>query len=73
MTHILHIIQIVSAVLTIVLVLIQNPQTDTGGFGGGDNASFAHSRRGAEKVIFRLTIIMAIVFALTSIAVIVIH
>jgi protein translocase SecG subunit len=67
MTYLLHGIQLVSAILVVVLVLVQSPQTDIGGF-GSEGASFIHTRRGTEKLIFVLTIIAATLFALSSLA-----
>jgi protein translocase SecG subunit len=67
MTYLIHIIQLVSAVLSVVLVLIQVPQTDIGGF-GSEGVSFIHTRRGSEKFIFVLTIVAASLFALSSLA-----
>lgn len=66
MTGILHIIQIVSALLTIVLVLLQRSSGDMGS-AFGDN-SFFQTRRGGERFFFVLTIIAGAVFALSSLA-----
>ena len=61
-------IQIVLSILLIGGVLLQ--QTDAGlgsGFGGGDGFSSGHhTKRGSEKTIFIATIIVAILFAVTS-------
>ncbi len=55
-------IQIFLAIVMVVLVLIQQTDSDAGGsFGGGASAHF-HTRRGAEKFIFYLTIIISILF-----------
>lgn len=63
-------IQLALSVLLIGGVLLQ--QTDAGlgsGFGGGDGFSSGHhTKRGAEKTIFIATIIIAILFAATSFA-----
>lgn len=66
----MHIIQMASAGLSLILVLSQSPQTDIGG-SGGESLSFIHTRRGAEKLLFILTIIVGVIFALSSLAVIV--
>jgi protein translocase SecG subunit len=73
MANILHIIQIVSGVLTIGLVLLQRASTDMGGSIGGEGTSFAHTRRGGEKFFFFTTIVFAIIFVASSIAVIVLQ
>ncbi len=66
--HILPYIEIVLAVLLIGGVLIQPSEAGAGGtFGGGDGFSSGHhSKRGADKVIFVSTIIIAILFTVTS-------
>jgi protein translocase SecG subunit len=68
MTATLHIIQIVSAIALIALVLLNRSTADTGSSFG--DASFLHIRRGGERFLFGLTIVVAIVFALVSVAVI---
>lgn len=73
MIYTLHIIQIISSIILIALILVQQTQGDTGSSLGGDNASFFQTRRGAEKFIFIFTIITAIIFIGSSLAVIVIQ
>ncbi len=71
MAHILHLVQIISSLVLIVLVLLQRTQGDTSSWLGGDNTSFLQTRRGAERFLFILTVIVAIVFVGASLAVIV--
>jgi preprotein translocase subunit SecG len=60
-------IQIVLAIFLVATILIQKSESGAGGvFGGGDNSSGVHTRRGFEKTIFNTTIILATLFALTS-------
>lgn len=62
----LSIVQITLAILLTVLVLIQRANTDASGAFGADGGSGAVlEKRGAEKTLHRLTIIIAIVFVLT--------
>ncbi len=68
MATILHTIQIISAVALIALVLM-NRSSNEGGSAFGES-SFMHTRRGAERFLFGLTVVIAITFAATSIAVI---
>jgi protein translocase SecG subunit len=69
MAQTLQIIQIVSSLLIVVLVLIQRGNSgDMGSTLGGDGGSFMQTRRGAERFIFVLTIIVAIIFAGASLA-----
>jgi protein translocase SecG subunit len=65
---ILPYIQIVLSVLLVGGVLLQQSEAGMGGaFGGGDGfSSGTHSKRGAEKIIFIGTIIVAILFAAAS-------
>ncbi len=65
---ILPYIQIVLAVMLITAILLQKTGSQIGGaFGGSDNFSSAfHTRRGFEKQLFILTIIVAILFALSA-------
>jgi protein translocase SecG subunit len=68
-TDLLSIVQIVLSVTLIVLVLIQRNEASVGAaFGGGDEGGMVHTRRGPEKVIFIATIIVAILFAASSVA-----
>ncbi len=55
-------ITIISAILMILLVLIQTRGASLGaGFGGGSEVHTV--RRGSDKTIFQMTIIVAFVFA----------
>ncbi len=67
---ILPYIQITLAVVLTALVLIQRSGVAlSGAFGGGDNFSSAiHTRRGLEKNIFTLTIIVAVLFVASTLA-----
>lgn len=71
MAHTLEIIQIASSILLIILVLLQRPSADMGSGLGGDGSSFLQTRRGAERFLFVLTIIVAVVFVGASIAAVV--
>ena len=63
--NILPYIQILLAIVMVILILIQQTESDAGGsFGGGANANF-HTRRGAEKFIFYLTIIISVLFVVS--------
>lgn len=65
---ILPYIQIGLSALLIALVLLQKTGAGVGGaFGGGDSFSSGfHTRRGFEKTIFRLTIIVGILFVVSA-------
>ena len=61
-------IQIVLSILLIIGILLQQSEAGLGGaFGGGDGFSSGHhTKRGAEKIIFIGTIVIAIIFVITS-------
>lgn len=61
-------IQIVLAVILVAAILLQRTGSQIGGaFGGGDNFSSAyHTRRGFERTLFIVSIIVAILFAVSA-------
>ncbi|HEX9817956.1 MAG TPA: preprotein translocase subunit SecG [Patescibacteria group bacterium] len=65
----LLILQIILAVVITAFVLLQSQGSGLGATWGGGGETY-HTRRGVEKVIFRLTIVAIALFALVSIAVI---
>lgn len=67
-TSILQIVQFASSIVLIILILLQRAQGDAGTMLGGEGVSFLQTRRGAERFIFILTIIVAVVFAAASAA-----
>lgn len=70
LTSILPYAQIVLSVLLVIVILLQQTGAGVGGaFGGADSISGFHTRRGAEKALFYATIVIAILFALSSFAV----
>jgi preprotein translocase subunit SecG len=68
MKSLLPYIQIILSVILVTLVLVQRTGAQVGGaFGGSDNFSSAfHTRRGAEKVLFNITIVVAVLFAVSA-------
>lgn len=58
---ILNIIQIISAILLVAAILLQNRGASVGGVFGGEGAVF-QTKRGVEKKLFILTIILSIIF-----------
>lgn len=65
MKPVINLIQIILAVLLIVVIIIQQKGTGLGGTFGGE-MSFYRTRRGAEKMLFYLTIILATLFITLS-------
>ena len=63
----IQILQIISAVLLIAAILMQNRGSGLGStFGGGGEVY--RTKRGAEKFLFKLTVVLAFVFLALAIA-----
>ena len=62
MFHLLSLVQLILALLLITLVLIQRANTDASGALGTDGGGAVLVKRGAEKYLHQLTIIIAILF-----------
>lgn len=63
MAQILKIVQIVLAIALSASILIQARGTGLGGiFGGGGEGNVYRTKRGVEKIIFRSTIVLSILF-----------
>lgn len=61
MKYILNIIQIISAILLIVAILLQGRGAGVSGVFGGEGAVY-QTKRGIEKALFIATIILSIIF-----------
>ncbi len=59
-----NIVTVVSSILMIVFILAQTRGSSLGEAFGGDSAFF-YKRRGAELLLFQLTVISAVVFVLS--------
>lgn len=68
MANALPIIQLVLSVLLIGLILLQRPVTDSGALSGGESSS-SHVKRGLEKTIYQLTILVSLGYIAASLAV----
>ena len=60
-------LQILTSLIVIVLVVIQSKGTGIGSTFGGD-MGFYGTKRGAERMLFILTIILATTFVISSLA-----
>lgn len=67
METILSVVQIVLSVLLIVTILLQSKGTGLGGVFGGEGNVY-RTKRGAERVIFMGTIVIAVLFLGTVLA-----
>jgi len=62
-------IQITLSVLLIITILLQQTGSSLGGAFGADNFSSGfHTRRGLERTLFYVTIVLGVLFALTALA-----
>jgi len=69
MENIILTIQVIVSVLLIILILMQNKEGGLGAvFGAGEG--FQAVRRGPEKFIYNLTIVLAIIFLLNALLIV---
>lgn len=60
---------IVLSVALIVIIVLQSRGAGLGGLGGGDYGGYGyHARRGIERMLFNLTIVLSIVFFAITLA-----
>lgn len=65
MKPVISLIQIILGLLLIVVIIIQQKGSGLGSSFGGD-MSFYRTRRGAEKLLFKTTVVLAVLFILSS-------
>jgi len=58
----LDIALIITSIALIASVILQSKGAGLGGLAGGDTGSFFTARRGVEKALFRVTIVLSFVF-----------
>ena len=59
---IIQTIQILISIALVVLILLQERSAGLSGIFGGEGGSFYQTRRGLEKVVFRGTIVLILIF-----------
>ena len=60
-------LQIILSIILILSILMQRSAAGVGGaLGGGDGGGMHHTKRGFEKILFYITIVIAILFALSA-------
>jgi preprotein translocase subunit SecG len=70
----LYVVQIIIALALIVAILFQAKGSDLGSlFGGGGGGGIYKTRRGAEKTLFNLTIVLSVVFFAISLATVILQ
>ena len=63
----IHTAQILVSIVLTIIILLQAKGSGVGAaFGGGTSGSF-RTRRGVEKTLFQLTIVIAVVFLIVSV------
>lgn len=68
MLTIFFIVQIILGILLIGLVSMQSKNLGSGAVFGGGSESFQTTRRGFEKTLFNLTLIVSVLFFLVALA-----
>jgi len=67
LSNLLPYIQIILSILVMIVVLLQQSDAGLGGaFGGGDDFSGGHTKRGFEKILFYTTIILSLLFVASA-------
>jgi len=61
----LNVVQIIISIALIALAIMQSKSSGLGSMFGGDSSIY-RTRRGIEKTMFRLTIVLAVAFFLIS-------
>jgi len=72
MENYLNIALIIISVLLIISVIMQSKGAGLGGLSGADTGSVFTARRGVERTLFRLTIVLSAIFFLLVIILVVI-
>lgn len=63
----LKIFQLIVSILLILMIMVQNRSSGLSATFGG-SGTVSTTKRGAEKIVFRATIVLAILFVLSSLA-----
>ncbi len=67
MKNLFNIITVISALLTILCVMIQSRGQSLGASFGGDSSFYRGKKRGSEAVVYNATIVFAVIFVLSVI------
>ena len=69
----LQIVQIIISACLIIAVLLQVKGQGLGGIFGGGDAGIYRTRRGAERTLFNLTIVLVVLFFVFALASVLLH
>lgn len=64
----LNIAMIITSIALIISVVLQSKGAGLGGLTGADSGGFFTARRGIEKTLFRVTIVLSVIFFILAIA-----
>ncbi len=65
--------QIILSIVLVATILLQQTGAGVGGAMGGGDDSVHYTRRGMEKILFYISIVIAILFALSAFAMLLIN
>jgi preprotein translocase subunit SecG len=69
----LNIALIITSIALIASVILQSKGAGLGGLTGGDTGGIFTARRGIEKILFRVTILLAVIFFILIIATVIVQ
>ena len=73
MTRYLQIVQMIISICLIVAILLQVKGQGLGGIFGGSDSGIYKTRRGAEKTLFNLTVVLVVLFFLFALAAVILQ
>ncbi len=73
MKNYLDVALIITSIALIASVILQSKGAGLGGLTGGDSGGIFTARRGVEKILFRVTIVLSVVFFVLALADTIIH
>lgn len=68
----LNIALIITSIALIASVILQSKGAGLGGFTGADTGGIYTARRGIEKTLFRITVILSVIFFILAIATVIV-
>ncbi len=72
MSIFLNVAMIITSIALIASVVLQSKGAGLGGLTGSDSSGFFTARRGVEKTLFRVTIVLSVLFFILAIAIVLI-
>jgi preprotein translocase subunit SecG len=72
MATLFYLVQIVLSITLITVILLQVKSASLGSAFGGSDASIYTSRRGIDRILYQFTIVISIIFLITSLIVLIV-